>query len=139
MLSGYDADRDSRIVKQLQTAYRARPFTKAVPFNKTFVGGADEVVNLWVPVNAYFEAAIILIRASIAGVDLALCDSTKENPFMFVMAPTTIYQTVDIQPGYRSLSYNGARLVANDPAANAGLTIKGVIYGWEITQEGYYR
>jgi hypothetical protein len=139
MLRGYDKQQESALVAQLRTLYRSRPFTKAVPFQKTFPGlSGDEIVELWVPQNSYFEVGVITIRADLAGVDLLLCDTVAANPFLFAMPPTGIYQTIDLAPGYRSLSYNGARLVANDPAAN-GVTIKGVVYGWEVTSDGYYR
>jgi hypothetical protein len=139
VLDNYNQNRDKALIDQLRTIYRSRPFTKAIPFSKAFPGlSADEIVDIWIPQNSYFEVALITIRASIAGVDLALCDTTKDNPFLFVMPPTTIYQEIDLLPGYRSLSYNGARLVANDPTVS-GTTIKGVVYGWEVTPGGYYR
>ncbi len=120
---------------QLRTLYRARPFTKAVPFNQIL--GADPV-SLWKPINAYFEIAIVTIRSSIANVDLILLDTSTGQPFLFMMPPTSEYQHIDMSPGYRSLMYSGAELLIWDPA-NTGAQVKGVVYGWEVTPDGYYR
>ena len=127
------------LLAQLATLYRARPFTKSIPFNVTFPGvGAVETAELWVPKNAYFELAAVVIRADAAGVDLTLVDTSPGASVLFVMPPTAEYQTINLNPGYRSLLYNGARLLAVDENAS-GVTIKGNLFGWEVTPDGYYR
>lgn len=133
---GTASDAAARAVQnQLRTLYRARPFTKAVPFNNIL--GADPI-PLWLPQNAYFEVAKIFVRASIAAVDLVFADTQAQQPIAFIMPPTGSYQGYDIDPGYRSLLYNNAQLLVWDPS-NSGVQIKGVIYGWEVTPDGYYR
>jgi hypothetical protein len=123
------------LLQQLRTLYRARPFTKAVPFSVTI---ADALTELWSPTNAYFELSAMIVRSDTAGLDLALVDTTEAQPFLFFMPPTTIYQTFDISPGYRSLLYSQARVQLWDPTVS-GAVVKGVLYGWEVTQEGWYR
>lgn len=120
---------------QLRTLYRARPFTKAVPFNQIL---GPNPVSLWKPVNAYFEVAIVTIRSNLPLVDLVLLDTSTGQPFLFVMPPVDRYQHIDLSPGYRSLMYSGAELFIWDPA-NTGAQVKGVVYGWEVTPDGYYR
>lgn len=135
MLDDYNA----ALMRELRTLYRARPFTKAIPFSLALpVANTEEVRDLWVPQNAYFEIGLVTIRCSVAGVDLSLCDTNWQNPFLFVMAPTTEYQTISLIPGYRSLLSSGAKVVVNNPALTVA-TIKGVLFGWEVTQDGYYR
>ena len=97
MLAGYNSQRDAALIAQLRTLYRGRPYTKAVPFQKLLPStNADEVTALWTPQNAHFEAALLVIRADTAGVDLNFCDTTAQAPFLFAMAPTTTYQVIDI-------------------------------------------
>lgn len=125
----------ARLIRQL---YRARPFTKAIPFNKTLpVATVDEMIELWVPQNSYFELVILAIKANIA-VDLNVCDTNPQNPFIFIQPSTTEYTLYSIPPGYRSQNFINAKVVLTNPGLLAG-TIKGVIYGYEVTQEGNYR
>jgi hypothetical protein len=134
-----NGQRDAALIAQLRTLYRSRPFTKAIPFQVTLpVTSADTVADLWVPNAAYFEAAILVARCNVAGIDINFCDTNAQNPFLFVMLSTTTYQVIDIQPGYRSLQSNGAKLVVTNLLLILGV-IKGVWMGWEVTQEGYYR
>lgn len=123
------------VQNQLRTLYRARPFTKAVPFNNIL--GADPI-PLWQPQNSYFEVSKIFLRGDIAGVDLVFADTQQQQPIAFMFTQTGVYVPYDIDPGYRSLLYNNAQLIVWDPS-NSGVQIKGVIYGWEVTPEGYYR
>lgn len=123
------------LLDELRTLYRARPFTKAVPFNQTMTA---DPLPIWTPVNSYFEVGKIIIRSSIAGVDLSICDTVVAQPFGFAMPPTTIYQEIDYDPGYRSLLAQQAKVLLFDASAS-GTTVKGVILGWEVTPEGFYR
>lgn len=136
MLGEYDRD----LMVSMATLFRGRPFTKSVPFQVVLpaAGAADQFTPIWVPQNSFFELAILIIRSDVAGVDLAVCDSNAANPFLFVMPPTTIYQRIDINPGYRSLSYSNASMGLNDPTLS-GATMKGVALGWEVDNNGYYR
>lgn len=128
-------DFNAELLRQLRTMFRARPFSKAVPFQKAI---SDTVTgDLWTPINAYFEVGAVLIRADTAGIDVLIADTDVSNPFMFLMPPTTIYQLVSLLPnGYRSIAYSGAKMVAN---ASAAVTIKGIVYGWEVNNNGVYR
>lgn len=125
------------IIEQMRTLYRARPFTKSIPFNQT-LNGADPVA-IWSPNNGHFEVAHIYIRCDTVGIDLSICDSTTAQPFAFSMPPTTEYEHIDTSPGYRSLLAQNAQLLIFDPAATGTPVIKGFILGWEVTKEGYYR
>jgi hypothetical protein len=125
----------ARLIRQL---YRARPFTKAIPFNKTLpVATVDTFIELWNPTNAYFEVVILAIKASVAA-DLNICDTNPQNPFIFIQPSTTEYTLYSIPPGYRSQSPINAKVILTNPGLVAG-TIKGVLYGYEVTQEGNYR
>jgi len=137
MLDGYNQKRDGAILAQLRTMYRARPFTKAIPFQKALPTD-DSVTPLWVPNGAYFEAALLIARCDVAGIDLNFVDTNGSNPFLFAMLPTTSYQAFDLTPGYRSQQYSNALLGVTNPAHTAG-NIKGVWYGWEVNPDGYYR
>lgn len=135
-LTGKVSDQAARkVMDELRTLYRARPFTKVIPFNQLL--GADPVL-LWSPTNAYFEVAKVIVRADMAGIDLAFLDNNVAQPILFAMPPTTEYQEFDLDPGYRSLSYNNTGLYVLDPSG-AGVTVKGTIYGWEVNPGGYYR
>lgn len=123
------------MIDELRTLYRARPFTKAVPFSQTL--GADPV-PLWSPVNSYFEVGHIAIIGDTPAIDLSFCDSTVGQPFYFIMPSTTQYLSYDLSPGYRSQLASQARLLVFDES-NSGIEIKGVILGWEVTNQGYYR
>jgi len=129
---------DSAFAKIARQLYRARPFTKAIPFNKTLTGTPDEFVTLWVPVNAYFEVVHINIRATVASVDLSICDTNPAAPFAFVMPSTTEYSAIDLTPGYRSQNFSNVAVIISNPG-NVACQIKGVIYGYEVTREGSYR
>ena len=125
----------ARLIRQL---YRARPFTKAVPFNKTLpVATAETFIELWSPQNSYFELVILAIKANVAA-DLNVCDTNPQNPFIFIQPATTEYTLYSIPPGYRSQNFINAKVILTNPGLVVG-TIKGVIYGYEVTQEGNYR
>lgn len=127
------------ILGQLGTLYRSRPYTKVVPFNVTFPGvDPVESAEIWKPSNAYFELAIVVIRASFAGVDLMFAEENNGNPILPVMPPTAEYQVIDINPGYRSLKYSNARLVLIDETTS-GVQVKGSVFGYEVDPRGYYR
>jgi hypothetical protein len=129
----------NRVADQLRLLYRSRPFTKSVPFNVLLPTDPTIVAPLWLPENAYFEVSIIVARSDTAGVDINFCDTTQHNPFLFAMLPTTTYQVIDISPGYRSLQYMSAKLGVTNPAGTAAVNIKGIILGWEVNPDGYYR
>lgn len=126
------------LLDQLNTLYRARPFTKAVPFNSILTTDGLPTL-LWAPVNAYFEVAKVFIWCDTALTDLALLDSNVGQPFLFMMPPQDDYREYPLDPGYRSLLFNNAQLLIWDQGANTGAQVKGVILGWEVTKEGYYR
>jgi hypothetical protein len=123
----------------LNKLFRGRPYTKAIPFLETFTGVAGETFVLWTPVNAYFETAMIYVRSSAADIELAYADSTQDNPFGFQIAPTTRYDQYDfgLAP-YRSLSPTNTRMLITD-INGVATVVRGVIYGWEVTPEGWYR
>jgi hypothetical protein len=129
---------DTVVARLMRQLYRARPFTKAIPFNKTLpVASVDDFIELWLPNNAYFELVFLSIKAS-AAADLNFCDTNQQNPFLFVQPSTTEYTLVGIPPGYRSQSPINAKVIVTNPGLVVG-TIKGVIYGYEVTPEGSYR
>ena len=129
---------DAVVARLVRQRYRARPFTKAVPFNKTLpVGAVTDFVELWVPQNSYFELVWMYIKAS-AAADLNVCDTNIDAPFLFIQPSTTAYTPYDLSPGYRSLNFASSKVILTNPGLIAG-TIKGVIYGYEVTREGNYR
>lgn len=134
MLGEYNA----ALMHELRTLYRGRPFTKAVPFQVNLNTNPEIGVDLWVPKNSYFQCALVSIRATVAGQDLALCDTTPQQPFLFVMPPTTAYALFTLDPGYRSVAYSGAKVIIHDPLAS-GNPVKGVLFGWEVNPDGNYR
>lgn len=129
-------DFNAELIRQLRNLFRGRPFTKAVPYQKV-IAAATDVVDLWTPINAYFEVGLVLMRANVAAIDVLLGDGQVSNPFMFIMPSTTEYSMVSLLPnGYRSVSYSGTKLVAQ---ASGAVTLKGVVYGWEVNPDGNYR
>ena len=129
---------DAVVARLLRQLYRARPFSKAVPFNRALpVASADDFIELWVPQNSYFEFVLMYIKASVAA-DLNICDTNPNNPFAFVQPSTTEYTLVNLTPGYRSQNFASVKVILTNPGLVAG-TIKGAIYGYEVTREGSYR
>jgi hypothetical protein len=125
----------SRLLAQL---FRGRPYTKAIPFAKTFAGVAGESVELWLPQNAHFELAGGIVRGTVT-LDAYLADTQAEVPFAYVQVPTTTYARIETGNGtYRSLTAHSPRLLLVNPGGVAS-TVKGVLYGWEVTPEGAYR
>lgn len=129
MLEGYN--------RQLVGLYRARPYTKAIPFNVT-VNSAG-MFPLWTPQNSFFELNRMYIKSTIANIDFAIVDTNITDICAMVIPSTALYTLVDLGPaGYRSILSSNSVLGIVDPT-NAGATVKGVIYGWEVTKEGNYR
>jgi hypothetical protein len=125
------------VIAQLRTLYRGRPFTRAIPFNKA-LPAVGSVADLWLPTGAMFELVRYVIQSSVGGVDLALCDTRLESPFSFVIPDVASYTPVDLSPGYRGNPISGGKVVLSNPSGAVG-TVKGVLYGYEVTQEGFYR
>jgi len=120
------------------TTFQGRPYTKAVPFAKTFTAVAGQTQQIWQPKGAYFELALLLAKSTAAG-EYAICDTDPSNIIGYIQFDGTNYSRLDLgMAGIRSNRLNNATLILLSPLAIAA-TIKGVVYGWEVTQEGNYR
>jgi hypothetical protein len=125
---------------QLFQLYRGRPYTKVVPFSLTFAGAvANEAATLYAPQSAFFEFAGGVINSS-ATAEFALCDATRQNPFTLVIAGSGAYTPIQIGAlaTYRSVGPTGAKLLLVAQGLVA-CTVKGVVWIWDVTTEGYYR
>lgn len=124
-------------IRQTAGLYRARPYTKAIPFRVTV--NTAGVFPLWTPQNAYFEFNRMYILGSVANIDYLLVDTNATSVMGMVVPSTSAYTLVDYGGvGYRSLLASNSIMGIVDPLAS-GATVKGVILGWEVTPEGNYR
>lgn len=119
--------------------YKGRPYTKVVPFAFTNAGAVAGQSNvLWTPRGAYFELALLLAKSTAAG-DYNLCDTNASNIIGFIQFDGVNYSRFDLGlAGIRSNHLSNASLIIVDPVGVIA-TIKGAVYGWEVTQEGNYR
>jgi hypothetical protein len=118
--------------------FRGRPYTKVTPFAKVFAGAVDELVSIWQPVGAFFELGLLLAKSTAAG-EYAVCDTNKDNVIGYIQFDGVNFSRLDLgMAGIRSNLLNYATLALLSPVAIAA-TIHGVVYGWEVTQEGNYR
>lgn len=124
----------------LYQLFRGRPYTKAYPFSFSFTGVAGENTALWVPNNAFFELAGGTILGS-AAAEFQLHDGNTNNPFAGVVTVTNTYVPVQLggQASYRSIGPAGnCKLLLVDVAGVIN-NVRGFLYGWEVTPEGFYR
>jgi len=129
---------DVALAKITNTLFRGRPYSIAVPFLKTFTGVAGEAFTLWTPDNAYFELANVYARSTVA-VELMFADGNAAAPIGFMVAPTATYERIDLgMAPYRSVSHTQAQLLLVD-LNGVACVVRGVVYGWEVTRDGYYR
>jgi hypothetical protein len=127
----------STLLRGMSGLYRARPYTKSIPFNVA-VTTADPF-PLWTPENHYFEFNRMYILSDTAAIDMLLVDTTITSVFGMVVPDTAFYTLVDFgSSGYRSLLASNSALSIVDPLAT-GATVKGFILGWEVTRDGDYR
>jgi hypothetical protein len=120
------------------SAFQGRPYTKAVPFARTFAGTAGQLLAVWRPVGAYFELGLLIAKSTVAG-EFAVCDTTSENIIGYIQFDGVNFSRLDLGlAGIRSNRLNNATLALLD-LAGVGGTTHGVVYGWEVTQEGNYR
>jgi hypothetical protein len=118
--------------------FKGRPYTKAVPFSKTFSGAAAEFQTLWPVIGGFFELALLLAKSTAAG-EYAVCDSDPSNVIGFIQFDGVNFSRLDLGlAGIRSNRLNNSKLVLLDPVGIVA-TVHGVAYGWEVTQEGNYR
>lgn len=126
-----------RVVAQL---FRGRPYTKAIPFEFILTGTLGATFLLWSPVNAYFEIALIQSKSTVP-LDLALADTDGSLVIGFIGPDgTNSYGpgTLDFGiSGFRSQNHINPKLLLVDGGV-AG-TVKGTVYGWEVTDNGDYR
>ena len=120
------------------TSYRGRPYTKAVPFARTFTAVAGQTQEVWRVVGAFFELGLLLARSTAAG-EYAVCDTVAENIIGYIQFDGVNFSRLDLgMAPIRSNRLANAALILLSPVAIAA-TIHGVAYGWEVTQEGNYR
>jgi len=120
------------------TTLQGRPYTKAVPFARTFSGAVDELLTIWTPVGAYFELAMIIAKSTAAG-EYAICDTVGANIIGYIQFDGANFSRLDLGlAGIRANRLTQANLALLDPVGIAA-TIHGVCYGWEVTAEGSYR
>lgn len=125
------------VLRSAAGLYRARPYTKSVPFRVT--AATADVLPLWTPQNAYFEFNRMMILSDTASIDLNIVDTNVFQVLGMVVPDTAFYTLVDFGPaGYRSTLASNAVLGLVDPTAS-GAIFKGVVLGWEVTPDGNYR
>lgn len=108
------------------------------PFEFEFSGAQGENRVIWEPQNAVFELAGIIVR-SMTPMDLNVCDSSPAIPIMFVQTLAGVYTSLFLGHGrVRSTNHVNPRLILMDPVGVQTL-VKGMVYGYEFTRDGYYR
>ena len=113
-------------------------YSRVVPFELTFSGVQGESFTIWTVESGAFELAALSIRGTVA-MDLNICDTSQAIPVAFVAIELGRYVSPWLGTGrVRSGSYTGSRLILLDPVGVAG-RVKGIVYGYELTREGYYR
>lgn len=118
---------------------RTIPFPlKTFPFKVTFDGTAGDAHEIWTPVNAAFEFAGLVARADDL-IDLNICDDNASTPFAFVQPDTDNYRPSTVLPGVYRANQQGNKLILVDSYGGRVVTVKGIVYGWEVTAEGVYR
>ena len=119
--------------------FQGRPYTKVVPFAVTFSGVVGEFTPIWLPQNAYFEVAFIRVKSSTVAAEVTFSDTDPSAALAFAIAVPTGYENVFLGLAtYRSLQSSNPKLLLVDFQGVAN-TIKGTVYGWEVTREGFYR
>jgi len=120
------------------TIFQGRPYTKAVPFAKTFTAVANQQQEVWRVSGGFFELGLLLAKSTAAG-EYAICDGNAENIIGYIQFDGVNFSRLDLgMAGIRSNRLNNAILLLVSPVAIAA-TVHGVAYGWEVTQEGNYR
>jgi hypothetical protein len=110
----------------------------ATPFEFEFSGAQGENRAVWVPDNAVFEFAGIIVR-SFTAMDMNVCDSHPGIPICFVQTLAGVYTSQFLGIGrVRSTNHVNPRLILMDPVGVQTL-VKGMVYGYEFTRDGYYR
>ena len=123
----------------VQRLFQGRPYTKVVPFAVTFTGVAGEFTEIWLPTNAYFEIAHIRIKVDTTAAELTFSDTDPSAVVNLVIAQTTGYEEVTFGIStYRSNISSNPKLLLMDFTGVANVA-KGVVFGWEVTRDGYYR
>jgi hypothetical protein len=110
----------------------------ATPFEFEFSGAQGENLAVWVPRNAVFEFAGIIVRSAVP-MDMNVCDSHPGIPIMFLQTLAGVYTASwTIGGRVRSTNHVNPQLILMDPVGVQTL-VKGVVYGYEFTRDGYYR
>jgi hypothetical protein len=118
--------------------FQGRPYTKAVPFAKTFSGAAGETQQVWQIVGAFFELGLLIAKSNAAG-EYAVCDSNTSSIIGYIQFDGVNFSRLDLgMAGIRSNRLSNAMLLLLDPVGIVA-TVHGVAYGWEVTQDGSYR
>jgi hypothetical protein len=122
----------------MMDTFRGRPYTKAIPFAKTFTAVAGQTQEVWRVTGAFFELGLLIAKSTAAG-EYAVCDSKAEAIIGYIQFDGVNFSRLDLgMAGIRSNRLNNAALLLLSPVAIAA-TVHGCVYGWEVTQEGNYR
>jgi hypothetical protein len=130
---------DKVLVRAMSALYKGRPYTRAIPFAKTFTGAPGNAQEIWTVKNGFFVFAHGSIFSDVAGSLYYLSDTDASTIFAMVIGDTAVMTPIDVgQETYKSNSFAAPKILVVDPIG-AVTTIQGVLYIWEVTQEGVYR
>jgi hypothetical protein len=114
------------------------PYSVQAPFLIDFSGAKGETHTIWKPQNATFWLGALTIRGNVAA-DLNVCDSDPALPVGFISLSGSGYDELNIGVGLvKSTNTTNSRLLLMDPVGVV-MSVKGVVYGYEVTPEGAVR
>jgi len=114
-------------------------YSRIIPFELTFSGAQGEAYSVWVVESGAFELSALSVRCDVP-MDLNVCDTSPGIPIGFLQLLPGSYLPLNLGTGrVRSASYTNSRLILMDPVGGATVRVKGIVYGYELTREGYYR
>jgi hypothetical protein len=118
--------------------FQGKPYTRPLNFLLTFTGVAGQNFPIWLPKNAWFEVAEVLIKGTVA-VEYQLADTIPQAIIGFVGVDGVNFAVWQhTLAGVRSNNYANSALLLVDPVGVAA-TVHGSVYGWEVTSDGTYR
>jgi hypothetical protein len=113
-------------------------YSRVIPFELDFHGVQGESYAVWTVESGTFELVALSARCTVP-MDLNVCDSNPALPIGFLALTPGAYLPLLIGTGrVRSSSYTNSRLILLDPVGVV-TRIKGIVYGYELTREGWYR
>jgi len=122
----------------MRRLYTGRPYSQRIPFAKTLTGTAGQQIPLWVPTNAFWELDILWLKSD-GAVEVVLADTTPDNIIGWVACDGVNWSRFTFNNAtVRSQGYSNTQLLLVD-TVGVSCNIKGVVYGWELTPDGYYR